>query len=226
MRILLALHPDTVLPGLIGELVSQGLVVDVASTIAQARYLLEDPSHSALLIDRHLPDGDGLDVVRGLRLAGRRLPVLVWDLGAELVTRIFGLDAGADDYLSRPLAPEELAARIRARLRQCPFAGGRAIHFGPLVYDPDNGQAHVAGHLLDLSARETALLALLLERQGMVVTREEIETQVFGKQVGVSNVVDVTVHRLRQKLQRAGGQLLILTAKTVGYRLLPSMVSC
>lgn len=219
MRILLAVSAD-VATALRACLVRAGFSCDLASGLAGARDNLARTSYAALVVARALPDGDGLDIVRGLRLAGRTLPVLVCDPGAAVMTRILGLDAGADDYLAQPVAPEEIAARLRALLRRVPEQGDGAISCGALTFDAEARRAQVAGHPVDLTGREAELLGLLLRRRGRIVARSLIEDQLFGAHGMIgSNAVEVCIHRLRHKLRTAGDAVRISTVKGLGYRL-------
>lgn len=222
MRILLVEDDPALTEALSGHLAGQGFVVDRAATLADARLLVENAHYGALVLDRGLPDGEGLDLVRQLRQRGLGLPVIVLTARSDVHARIAGLDAGADDYVSKPFAPDELVARLRAVLRRNGAFQGPEIACANLLFDTEHQSLTIDGHHVALTMRETTLLALLLRRAGLVVTRRVAEDQVFASsEILGSNALEVCVHRLRQKLDAAGSEAEILTVRGVGYLIRP-----
>ena len=218
MRILL-IEDDLPLAASLGEYLSvAGLASDLARTIEEADLLLATNIYAALVLDRGLPDGDGLTLLQRLRQGGNRIATVVLTARGDVQARIAGLDSGADDYMAKPFSPDELVARIRAVLRRNGTFLGRELTRANLVYDLDNLSLRIDGRAVALSAREAGLLGLLLRRDGQVVTKRLAEDQLFGAQdlLG-SNAIEVYVHRLRQKLEAAGSQAEIVTVRGVGY---------
>jgi DNA-binding response OmpR family regulator len=220
MRILLV-ENDARLAHLVGEILARAqFQTDAAATITQASYALSLQHYSGVILGRRLPDGDGLSLVRRWRSAGNPIPCLVLT-GADAVhERIEGLAAGADDCLTKPFAPDELLARIRALLRRPPQLARRLHVVGELVIDADIMTATLAGRRLGLSAREFHVLRLLAEAHGQRVTRQRLFDQVYGQcsDVGKGGL-DVTLHRLRRKLIAAEANVFVANQPNVGYRL-------
>jgi len=218
---LLLVEDDGALAGALAEQLGRhGFVVDHAAHREEAALLLSARQYAALILDLGLPDGDGLDLLRALRQQGQALPVIILTARAEINARIGGLDAGADDYMAKPFAPDELVARLRAILRRNGAFQGRDIVCSNLSFDVDAQTMRIDGDIFPLSQRESALLALLLRRLGLVVTKRLAEDQLFGATDTLgSNAIEVYVHRLRQKLQLAGARVEIITIRGVGYLL-------
>lgn len=218
MRLLLVEDDSALASALAGQLDRHGFVVDHASDREEAVLLLSARQYAALILDLGLPDGDGLDLLRNLRRQGQTMPVIILTARSETNARIGGLDAGADDYMAKPFAPDELVARLRAVLRRNGAFQGRDIVCGNMSFDADALTMRVDGCIFPLSQRETSLLALLLRRLGLVVTKRLAEDQLFGASETLgSNAIEVYVHRLRQKLQQAGARVEIVTIRGVGY---------
>jgi DNA-binding response OmpR family regulator len=203
-----------------------GFAADAAGDLSDAEDHLRLASYDALILDLGLPDGDGLSLLGQLRrgavpgLAG--LPVLVLTARDGPDERVSGLDAGADDYLIKPFHMPELISRIRALLRRPSGLTGLVLEAGNLGFDPVGRTASVAGRPLRITAREAALLELLLRRAGRVVTRGAIEEGLYSFQNMLgSNAVEVLVHRLRRKLTEAGATAAVHTLRGVGYLLEP-----
>ncbi len=217
MRVLL-LEDELALSELIAaQLAGEGHAVDRFATLADADAALRAVEYDLLVLDLGLPDGDGLDLLRQLRAAGRRLPVLILTARDAVEDRVAGLDAGADDYLTKPFHADELKARIRALLRR-PAREGEGMRLGNVVLGADGHSLFIGGRPLALRRREQALLAYLMRHAGKVVLKEDIETSLyaFGDEVA-SNAVEVHIYRLRRKLQEAGADLRIHTIRGVGY---------
>jgi DNA-binding response OmpR family regulator len=182
---------------------------------------LEAPGIDAVILDVGLPDMSGLDVARQLRAAGSRVGILMLTARDTLHDRVNGLDAGADDYLVKPFAYEELAARLRALgRRSTPAAvrrGARLVN-GPIELDEGLRQVTVDGQSINLSPREFALLECLLRHPGRVMSRDQLLDQAWPFGVAVTlNAVDAYVHYLREKLGPASDR--VETVRGVGYRM-------
>jgi len=193
-------------------------VVDHAGTLSLARETALYGLHDLVLLDRTLPDGDGLALVPLLREKNPGVPVIVLSALGELPERVAGLDGGADDYLAKPFALEELFARIRAAGRRPSGLQVESISIGRLVFDPASGEASVGGQRLELPRREIRVLATLARRLGRTVRRESIEMAVYGFDDGIhSNTLDSHVSRLRRKLADADAGVEIHAIRGVGY---------
>ncbi len=170
--------------------------------------------YDVVLLDLGLPRRGGLDVLRELRRRGRRVPVLIVTAQDAIADRVAGLDAGADDYLTKPFDLDELAARIRALQRRSAGRAEPVLENGPLTLDPARHEVRLAGEVVPLSAREFALLHALLEHPGRPMSRTRLEERLYGYDEQVeSNAIEVHVHSLRRKL----GPEWIKTLRGVGY---------
>ena len=180
-------------------------------------------SFDLLIVDRMLPDLDGLQVVRRLRAAEVGTPVLMLTARTQVEDRVAGLDAGADDYLSKPFAFPELLARVRALTRRPHEAFPEAsVRVGEVELDPVRHVVRRGGERVELTSREFTLLATLIQRPGQVFTRSLLLATVWGGTSEVyTNVVDLHVSHLRKKLDRPGEPSLIRTVRGVGYSFEP-----
>ena len=195
-------------------------VVDIAADGVSGVGLAEGTPYDVIVLDRMLPDLDGIDVLRLLRSKGVNSPVLMLTALGSVEARVAGLDAGADDYLAKPFAFAELLARIRALGRRSGEPAERRLAAGDLELDELRHVAHVGQRTVDLSAREFALLAYLIRHAGQVLTRQQILDGVWGAEPDVySNVVDLYVHYLRRKLGELDRADLLRTVRGVGYML-------
>lgn len=207
------------------QLVSKGLAdagfeIDSAGSVADAADALASGSYAAIVLDLGLPDGDGVAVLRALRARGDSTPVLVLTARGTLQDRVTGLHDGADDYLVKPFALEELIARIHALLRRPGDFLGKLRRAGNVAFDSVGRQIYVDDKPQFLSAREMALLELLIGRVGRVVTKTYVEENLFGQSDEVrSNAIEVYVHRLRRQLAEFGATVEIHTIRGVGYLL-------
>ncbi len=195
-------------------------VVDLATTAEEGLALAEANGIDLVILDIGLPDGSGLDVARVLRRRGSAVAILMLTARDTVRDRVVGLDAGADDYLVKPFAYEELAARLRALdRRRTPAVRPRSVlASGPIVLDEAARKVTVAGKLVDLSRREFSLLEALLRHAGQVLTRDQLLDHAWPYGVAVTpNAVDAYVHLLRGKLHRAADW--VETVRGVGYRL-------
>jgi DNA-binding response OmpR family regulator len=196
-----------------------GLASDRFSSIDLARAAIQAGEYAALILDLGLPDGDGINLLKWLRGVGNPMPVLVLTARSRISDRVVGLEAGADDYLVKPFATEELIARVQALLRRG-IGHDMAWECGRLVWDTRTRSGHVEDRALLLSARETQLLDLLLRDRGKVVRKRAIEASFFG--LGdefSSNAVEVSVHRLRRRLNAVCAGVEIVTVRGLGYLL-------
>jgi DNA-binding response OmpR family regulator len=199
-------------------LAAAGYEADIMSGAEEARDALRSVSYAAMILDLGLPDGDGLSVLLELRRRMDPLPVLVLTARSGLQDRVNGLRSGADDYLAKPFALEELVARLEAILRRPGQLLGSSLTLGNLVYDTETRQIFIDDVPRIFSARETSVLEILLRRQGRVVPKKNVEDHIFGLSGDVaSNAVEVYVSRLRKQLGEHGAKILIHTIRGVGY---------
>jgi len=226
MRILIVEDDTGIARGLTLALRPQGWTTDTACTLEAAWLSLRTEPFDLVLLDLGLPDGDGSALLQRLRNAASNktrlqntlpdplTPVLIMTARDEVVSRVQGLDMGADDYLTKPFDVAELAARIRAVKRR---AAGRAhplIRYDQIHIDPATRQVWREGKLVDLSGREFALLMILLHAKPRVLTRQQIEASLYNWESAVeSNAIEVHVHHLRRKL----GSTIVRTLRGVGY---------
>lgn len=199
-------------------LAEEGCAVDLAYDGARALQLAETNDYDAIILDLMLPRLDGLTICRRLRQAGRETPVLILSARDLVGDRVQGLDAGADDYLVKPFAMEELLARLRALLRRQARSSNAVLRVGDLELDPATRVVRRAGRPIALTAKEFALLEYLMRRAGHVLTRTMIAEHVWGFPFDhSSNVVDVYIKHLRDKIDEDGRPSLIQTVRGVGY---------
>nr|WP_226858056.1 response regulator [Igneacidithiobacillus copahuensis] len=179
-----------------------GHAVDWVSSGQAARSTLPHSEHEVLLLDLGLPDDDGIQLLHDLRAEGHTLPILILSARDALEERLRGLDAGADDYLIKPFSARELLARLRAVQRRQGGQAGPLLSNGVLSLDPSTREAwREGGPAQRLSAREFALLSALLQRPGRILSREELETRIYGWGEEVeSNSIDFLIHSVRKKL--------------------------
>ena len=220
MRVLLVEDEPEMAAALTVALKNYDMAVDHVTTLADAEEAAFVNDYGAILLDRQLPDGDGLTLIPKLRVKGAGVPVIVLTARGELADRIAGLDTGADDYLGKPFAVEELLARLRAVLRRPADLPPETMRLGRLSFDLGNREASVAGRPLDLPRRELLVLEALLRRMGRTVTRSSLEEAVYGFDDEIqSNALDTHVSRLRRKLSEAEAEVQIHGIRGIGYLL-------
>ena len=180
----------------------------------------ENATPDVVILDVLMPGVDGLEVCRRLRRSGSRVPVLMLTARDEVENRVAGLDAGADDYVSKPFALEELVARVRALLRRTSDSSNEVLRFADLELDPGTREVRRNGDLIELTRTEFALLELFLMNPRQVLTRSIIFERVWGYDFGfASNSLDVYIGYLRRKTEAGGKPRLIQTVRGVGYAL-------
>ena len=215
MRLLLLEDDELLGEGLSDFLRAEGHTVTWARRLSEV-LPRQHEEFDALLVDWQLPDGSGLDWLRGLRQRGVPTPALMLTARDLLADRLQGLDGGADDYLVKPFAPEELAARLRAVSRRHMGASSSQRRYGEVWLDLASKRATREGQAVELTAREWAVLEALAQRAGRLYPKRELELQVLGDDAEVqSNALEVHVSSLRRKL----GRELIETVRGLGYRL-------
>src|SRR5689334_5174258 len=218
MRVLLVEDNPQLVPLLIKGLGQNSLAADAVGSVADARLALAAMKYAAIVLDLGLPDEDGLTLLREMRRKGDATPVLVLTARDGVTDRVAGLRDGADDYLAKPFAMEELVARLQALLRRPGNLLGRMLTLGNVSLDTEGRQVLIDGTARAFPARETAVLEILLRRGGNVAPKRLFEDQLFGLSGDVgSNAVEVYVHRLRKMLGDAGATVKIHTVRGVGY---------
>ena len=220
MRILLIEDEPEMASVLKTALERQDFVVDRTATLADAEIMARLGSHDAIVLDRRLPDGEGLDLIPRLRAMDIDTPVIALTALAGLNDRVTGLNAGADDYMVKPFATEELVARLRALHRRQFTLRADRIEIGRLAYDFREREALVDDKALDLPRRERLVLETLIRRPGRAVMRRTLEDAVYSldDEIG-SNALDAHISRLRRKLEEAGSGIEIRAIRNIGYLL-------
>src|SRR6202007_2325339 len=207
----------------LSQLLAKGLGIagyetDLLTTAAEALAAVTTTRYAAMVLDLGLPDGDGLSVLREIRRREDPTPVLVLTARGGLQDRVSGLRSGADDYLVKPFALEELVARLEAQLRRPGQQLGSSLHIANLEFDLRNRQASIDDQPQVLSSRETAVLELLMRSKGRGVSKKQVEDHIFGHSGEVaSTAIEVYVHRLRKQLSERGARVQVHTIRGVGY---------
>lgn len=216
MRILIAEDDAILSEGLCRSLRQVGYSVDCVKDGHSADTALATGSFDLLILDVGLPRLNGFEVLKRLRSRNGALPVLILTALDGVNDRVRGLDLGADDYLAKPFALAELEARVRALTRRGHNGSNATLRHGDLTYDTVGKVAEIRGQMLDLSARELALLEIFLQRPGRMVSKEQIVDLLcqWGEEVS-TNAIEVYIHRLRRKLESGGVK--IVTVRGLGY---------
>ncbi len=221
MRILVVDDERAVRESLRRALELEGYEIKLAADGEEALDRLQsDAQADAVILDVLMPGIDGLEVCRRLRRGGSRLPVLMLTARAEVENRVAGLDAGADDYVTKPFALEELLARLRALLRRTTNGSDEALRFAELELNPGTRDVRRDGEAIELTRTEFSLLELFMRNPRQVLTRSIIFERVWGYDFGyASNSLDVYIGYLRRKTEAGGRPRLIHTVRGVGYAL-------
>jgi DNA-binding response OmpR family regulator len=197
---------------------AQGFAVDTAASASEGLRVWKAADYDAAVLDLMLPDGTGLGALKEMRDRGNMTPVLILTALGTIEDRVHGLDCGADDYLVKPFAMQELIARLRALLRRPGAALGRVLTLGSLRLDTSARIATVAEKQLDLTRSELIVLEALLRNQGRVISKERLAECLYDfEQERTTNSVETHVHRLRRKLTAAGADASLRTLRGLGY---------
>ena len=223
MKILVVDDERAVRESLRRALELEGYEIELAADGQEALQRLEvngDGQPDAVILDVLMPVVDGLEVCRRIRRSGNRVPVLMLTARDEIENRVAGLDAGADDYVTKPFALEELIARVRALLRRTTVGEDELLRFADLELDPGTREVRRSGDLIELTRTEFALLELFMTNPRQVLTRSIIFERVWGYDFGfASNSLDVYIGYLRRKTEAGDKPRLIQTVRGVGYAL-------
>jgi two-component system, OmpR family, response regulator MprA len=222
LRILVVDDEPAVRESLRRALQLEGYGVELAGDGSEALYRLEsrELEPDGIVLDVLMPEVDGLEVARRLRRTGSRVPILMLTARDEIADRVAGLDAGADDYLVKPFALEELFARLRAILRRSADGAVEILRFADLELDPSTREVRRGGEPIELTRTEFSLLELFMLNPRQVLTRSVIFERVWGYDFGPgSNSLDVYIGYLRRKTEAGGKRRLIQTVRGVGYAL-------
>lgn len=220
MRLLLVEDEMEMAKALGTVLIQHHHVVDHMPNLELAREAIQSKVHDAVILDRQLPDGDGLTFLREMRDAGDTTPVIVLTAHDLPTDRIGGLNDGADDYLGKPFLADELMARLRAVVRRSDSYASQTLSEGNVTLDLDHQEATIGGEPLALPRREMVVLQVLMRRAGRTVLRRALEEAVYGYDDEIqSNALDSHVSRLRKKLSDAGATVTIHSMRGLGYLL-------
>ncbi|KKC35308.1 transcriptional regulator [Devosia epidermidihirudinis] len=218
MRLLLVEDEQQMAEALSAAMARFNIVVDHAPTLQFAEEAVQNNVHDVIVLDRQLPDGDGITLLSYLRSIRSSVPVIVLTAMDKLDDRIHGLDLGADDYLAKPFAVEELLARVRALLRRPTSLVPLVTRIGRLDFDLGRREASIDGTPLPLTRRELNILESLVRRQGRTVLRSTLEDAVYNFDDEIqSNALEANVSRLRKKLSDAETGVEIHGIRGVGY---------
>lgn len=218
-RILLIEDDSSIAEGIILGLKSHGMMVDWFSDARQGEMALQEDMFDAVLLDLTLPKGDGMTVLQNWRAKHIDTPVLIITARDAIANRVAGLNAGADDYLVKPFALDEVIARLQALMRRSQGRSQPEIRYGKVVYQPHTQQVTYQGQDVELTVKEVAILEQMLTHPKQIHSRASLEDKLYGWQQDIeSNAIEVHIHHLRKKL----GNDLILTKRGIGYYLNPA----
>lgn len=218
MRILIVEDDEILGRSMAQSLTHGGYAADLVGSVADALHALSVENFDALILDLGLPDRDGYEVVRSLRLRGLSLPVLILTARDAVEDRIQGLDLGADDYVVKPIAMAELQARLRALIRRSSGASSPRFKIGQLELDTLGKRAYLKEHALELSAREWSVLEYLSTHSRRIISKEQLIQAITAWDQELSaNAIEAYVHRVRGKIEGSG--VVIRTVRGLGYML-------
>ncbi|TBW47902.1 response regulator transcription factor [Marinobacter halodurans] len=216
MRILLVEDDHHLAQTMLGMLREQHNTIDWIDDGQKAVNAITDETFDLVLLDLTLPRKDGLEVLRDVRRRGVPTPIIILTARGDMDEKLLGLDAGADDYMTKPFVMAELKARIRAVTRRAEGKADTSLVVGNLKLDPQHGQVFLADHVVTLSRAEFQILHYLMRHPDQVATRRRLEEQLYGWDHGAeSNALEVHIHHLRKRI----GKPLIRTVRGVGYML-------
>lgn len=220
MRLLIVEDERELAAALAAALAKRGVVTDHTISLADAFELTLQNDYDAILLDRRLPDGEGLTLVPKLRRSGRDTPIIIMTARNEPLERVKGLDMGADDYIGKPFLVEELLARVRAVLRRPVNLAEPAIIAGRMVIDPLNLNVAIGSTPFALPRRELLVLVALAKRKNKTVLRSTLEGAVYNYEQEIqSNAIDAHISRLRKRLADVESGVAIHSIRGVGYLL-------
>lgn len=218
MRVLIVEDQAEIAALLAEKVLHAGFAADIVGAVAEARAAIEARDYSVMLLDRRLPDGDGVSIIRSVREGRPNMRVLMLTAMRGIDEMIDGLDAGADDYLTKPFDPEELMARIRAVLRRPGPQTAPSVRVGALAFELDEQSGFVNGRLFLAPKLELILLGALMRRAGLAVTRAALLEEIYGGQgADQADALKMLIHRLRQRLKNQGAKADIHAARGIGY---------
>ncbi|ALF58799.1 response regulator [Psychrobacter urativorans] len=218
-RILLIEDDSSIAEGIILGLKSHGMMVDWFSDAKQGEMALQEDMFDAVLLDLTLPKGDGMTVLQNWRAKHIDTPVLIITARDAIANRVAGLNAGADDYLVKPFALDEVIARLQALMRRSQGRSQPEIRYGEVAYQPNTQQVTYQGQVVELTIKEVAILEQMLTHPKQIHSRASLEDKLYGWQQDIeSNAIEVHIHHLRKKL----GNDFILTKRGIGYYLNPA----
>ncbi len=201
-------------------LVEEGYAVDLETRAVDGLWRATTIEYDAVVLDVMLPDGSGVELLRSMRARGREAPVLVLTARDALEDRVDGLDAGADDYVVKPFAWEELLARLRVMVRRGVRGGAPVIRHAELTLDPARREVRLGGDVVELTPKEFEIVHVLAREPGRVFSRSELAERIYDDEHDASsNVLDVLLSRIRRKLAQHDGSAWIRTVRGVGYAL-------
>jgi two-component system, OmpR family, copper resistance phosphate regulon response regulator CusR len=218
MKILVIEDSERMTQSLMKGLGEEGYVIEIAANGSIGLHLAQSGDHDLVLLDINLPGMDGFRLIRELRKSRSDVPVMMITARDSIEDRIQGLDGGADDYMTKPFSFSELLARIRSVMRRPGVRAESILRYADIELNPATGQASRGGKILDLSAREFALLRAFMKQPAHILGRGQLYESVWGNEYdGLSNVLDVYVNYLRNKLEEGGGSRVIHTLRGRGY---------
>jgi len=220
MRILLVEDSESIVEYVCVCLKDEAYIVDSVGTLSDGETALKTTVFDIVILDLTLPDGDGLDLLKILRAEGNAVPVLVLTGRDELEQRVMGLNSGADDYLTKPFALEELKARLRALLRRPESVLASTLTAGNVTFDSNTREVRVDDEVIKISRREMGVLEQLMRRFEHVVAKDALEMKLYGYDDEVShNSLEANVSRLRKRLSQTEASVKINTLRGIGYLL-------